>query len=157
MSQRQKHDEIGPLSDAQIAKAVGCVRRYANGKVGRFEGQDAQRRLAEEFGRRHGWRLSDSCFTLYQLGRRLSKYDHLIDTFSLTDHPFFYRETTKPYRPAALAVHLYDWCPKKESEVVELCKHYGLIREVVRDFPSWWYPGWTQLVLYTPQKPQEEE
>jgi hypothetical protein len=63
------------------------------------------------------------------------------------DHPFYYREPNRPWRPAAIATHLYDW-PSYRDKVADLARRFDISAEPVSDFPSWWFPGWTTLVLY---------
>src|SRR4051794_21550478 len=68
-------------------------------------------KLAKEFGKRHGWKLSERYFVLDQLARRSNTEpdeDDLPLCHSLTevlDHPYYYRVKG---RPAAIAAHLYN-------------------------------------------------
>lgn len=110
-------------------------------------------RMAKQFGRRHGLYLASRCFTLEQLAARTrsktvrSRIER--GAFNITAHAFFYCDRSG--RPAAIAAHLYDW-PNAGPEIETSCLTLGLRYEAVIDFPSWWYPGKTQLVLYTAQR-----
>ena len=111
-----------------------------------------QKKLAKEFANRQPWAATQRGFTLAQLGRRSNRSqrgDWGCST-RVADHPYFYRELERPYKPAAIAAHLYDW-PDQEVDVKEAVQEFGLSYRVVRDFPSWWYPGETTLILYTPK------
>lgn len=111
------------------------------------------RRLAVEFGRRHGWQLSDSAFAILtlRLGKaRAGQYRRNCDETipgghdgRLMDHPYYYRKDGKA---AAVAAHLYDW-----PTIADDCRVYAEQRGLtllVPDFPSWWFPGSTTLVVY---------
>jgi hypothetical protein len=105
--------------------------------------------LAEEFGCRKGWIWSRRPFTLSQRARRSNhaRRQGPQDAARIIDHTHFYREAKRPYLPAALVSHLYDW-PEVDPAVEHACHRLGLRYEAVIDFPSWWYPGRTQIVLY---------
>lgn len=119
---------------------------------------DLQRGLAEEFGRRHGWRLLRRCrFQLGQLARRSNHvtkqeaWQPVYGKWPLTDHAYYYREIERPWRPAAIAAHVYDGAYEpRQEEIAAFAAEHGLSARVVDGFPSWWFPGRTVLVLYTP-------
>lgn len=108
--------------------------------------------LAREFGRRNGWRLSKHWFTWGQLARgshcrtRQDCFDGLPNPHAAADHRYFFR---RDRRPAALVVHLYNWSVCR-PDVAKVCDRYGLAAREVDDFPSWWYPGATTLIVYEP-------
>ena len=102
-------------------------------------------KLAVEFGERNNWKLSKTNFTIRALAeKKVSTYS--MDYFygsKYYDHGYYYRDKTK--RAAALAVHLYhipegidNWAEKNKLQVS------------YPKFPSWYYPGYTFLVLYEP-------
>jgi hypothetical protein len=110
-----------------------------------------QQRLAVDFGRMHGWRLSDQPFTAETLARggvhdgsSERRYD---PTFC--DHPYWYRSSR---HARAIAAHLYDidiGRAVRRAEIPTWAEEHGL-RASFPDYPSWWYPGRTTLVLYEP-------
>jgi hypothetical protein len=115
-----------------------------------------QRELATAFGARYGWKLSEASFELDKLAcRRPDDEDDWWNLrswrrghdFNCTDHPYFYREPQHPWRPAAIAAHLYEW-PSKRDQVAELARRLGIAAEPISDFVSWWFPPWTTLVLF---------
>ena len=106
-----------------------------------------QSTLAEAFGTLFGWRRSPSSFSLACLARG-GHHDgsyHVISS-TLLDHPFYYRFPTR--NAAAIAAHLYGW-PRVEAECRQLAERERCAIRAVTDFPSWWYPGSTTLVLWT--------
>jgi hypothetical protein len=114
-----------------------------------------QRQLELEFGAAHGWKLSATTFGLVTLalGKRHGgsrSYDEdqgngywRGDLHASFDHPYYYRRDGKA---AAIVAHLYGW-PKVRAGCEATAAHYGLSFEVP-DFPSWWNPGGTKLVVY---------
>ena len=59
------------------------------------------------------------------------------------DHPYYYR---RGRHAAAIAAHLYGW-PHVRERCEATARQHGLVLEVP-DFPSWWFPGQTTLVVY---------
>jgi hypothetical protein len=111
-----------------------------------------QQRLAVLFGAIHGWTLSRSDFTSAVLARR-GLFDGRgcrADPWprDLVDHPFFYR---KDRMASAVAAHVYGtFDAARQKDFAGLAAAKGLHAEWPEDFPSWWVPGRTTLVLYTP-------
>lgn len=108
-----------------------------------------KRCLATEFGIARGWRLSRASFGLMAL-KRGAVYsvlqnnadvveDHMPHEFF--DHPYLYRVDRKA---VAVAAHLYNF---DKAACDDFAKSHGL-RLDVPDFPSWWYPGATTLVVF---------
>lgn len=137
-------DRIRKLSTAPVPEMVSERRdRHA-------EARELQQQLAADFGRRHGWQLSPTRFFLTTLARG-GVFDR--DDVDLAlggdeghegyDHPYFYRVNR---RARALAVHLYD-AKDRQGEILTWAKDRGL-QASFPDYPSWWYPGQTTLVLY---------
>jgi len=73
--------------------------------------------LAQGFGRRRNWKLSPGRFTISALRDR---------------------------RAAAVVGHLYEPLPEG---IETWAQANGLKASFLEDFPSWYYPGWTKLVL----------
>jgi hypothetical protein len=115
-----------------------------------FEQKAIQHHLAVAFGHRHGWTLSHSEFTLRCLARRAhhDPYGLFQGNADALDHPYFYRAQR---RAAAIAVHLYRGAgDTAEDQVTAWAASHGLAASFPTDFPSWWFPGWTRLVVYQP-------
>lgn len=103
-----------------------------------------QNALAVEFGARHGWTVG-SAFSVRTLREGARTTGRLYDTRggwdqAFADHPFFYRLNG---RAAALAAHLFG----STAGADEWAQRAGLV--VKRpNFPSWWYPGRTTLIVF---------
>lgn len=110
-----------------------------------------QHKLALLFGERRGWRLSRSDFSPTVLARE-GVFDgrgvHAVAwSHDLVDHGYFYRKDRKA---VAVASHLYgEFHEAKRRDIDSMAKHLGLNAEWPEDFPSWWVPGNTTLVVYT--------
>jgi hypothetical protein len=112
-----------------------------------------ERRLAIDFGAARGWTLSPSSFGFTTLalgkqhagGRRSDEGNGWFsgEISSCFDHPYWYRCSRKA---AAIAAHLYGM-PGCLKQCETVAARFGLTFEVP-DFPSWWNPGGTTLVLY---------
>jgi hypothetical protein len=110
-----------------------------------------QQRLAVLFGAIHGWTLSRSDFTSAVLARRglFDGRGRHADPWprDLVDHPFFYR---KDRVASAVAAHLYGtFDAARRQDIAALAALKGLHATWPEDFPSWWLPGRTTLVVYT--------
>lgn len=111
-----------------------------------------QQRLAVLFGATRGWTLSRSDFTAAVLARRglFDGRGTCADPWprELIDHPFYYR---KDRMASAVAAHLYGtFDATKRQNIAALAELKGLRATWPEDFPSWWLPGRTTLVVYTP-------
>ena len=104
-----------------------------------------QHQLAVAFGERNGWRLSKQYFALSELAT-LGTEEDIRRTYRLRylDHPCYFREGQ---RPAAIAAHLYKGRSSNE-EIAAFAARLGIVAEAIADFPSWYYPSATRLVLY---------
>lgn len=148
--------------DGLAAELLGLIAQQPNEKrcywgpqPPYYRSDEIKLMLAEEFGRRNGWNLSKRWFSWGQLSRRSpqrtlkEESDGLPHPHEVADHRYFFR---RDKRPAALAVHLYGWPdPHCQASVADVCTKYGLVAREVTDFPSWWYPGVTHLVVYEPE------
>ena len=104
------------------------------------------------FGERHGWHLSKSDFSPSVLARRglFNGRGYHVDPWprELVDHGYFYRRDRKA---AAVAAHLYgtfDAAKRQDTEAT--ASLYGLRVTWPEDFPSWYLPGRTTLIVCTP-------
>jgi hypothetical protein len=109
-----------------------------------------QHHLAVEFGRIHGWTPARHDFTLECLawrGLHSGSRHWLAGNSDTLDHPFFYRLGR---RAAAIAAHLYDHSTGEwRAELTAWAATHHLASSFP-DFPSWWFPSWTTLVLCEP-------
>ena len=107
--------------------------------------RDLRVQLCAVFAAEHGWVSARRDFTLEALinGRVWAPYELLRESL-LFDHPFYFRCARK--RAAAIAAHLYDW-DSREREARAFAAKKGLAIEAPQ-FPSWWFPGRTTLVLW---------
>lgn len=121
----------------------------------------AQHTLAVEFGRRRGWLLAQRGFGIKTLAARkvwttvsegfgyFRDHEYAIDGteagdyYRCIDHSYCYRDKNR--RAIAMAVHLYDLEKKK---IEKFAAKYNLVAEFPEDFPSWWYPGHTHLIVF---------
>jgi hypothetical protein len=160
MTDNQVHEIVEKMmdSDRVIAELMANTKgHHSRIKILQHEVAILQKLLATEFGSRYNWKLTRTWIHPGQLGRR-SNQQRNTETFevfgshaSVLDHPFYFRERQRPYHPAAIAVHLYDW-PHVTDLAEELCFRYRIGYQLGNDlcFPSWWYPGRTTLLVYTP-------
>jgi hypothetical protein len=146
---------------AAVAKILTVLHSRNDSAISASEFLSLQNSLAAEFGRRRGWRLSASSFTIRALAKRQAPGSRTIESLDqdLFDHPYYYRESQRPFRAAALVAHVYD-VPKTSDPVARLkaitnlatkADRLGLELEATDSFPSWHYPGWTTLLIYTPK------
>ena len=112
----------------------------------------ARQRLAVLFGERHGWHLSKSDFSPAMLARGglFNGRGYHVDPWprDLVDHGYFYR---KDQKAAAVAAHLYGiFVHAKRRDTEATAALHGLRVIWPDDFPSWYLPGRTTLVVCTP-------
>jgi hypothetical protein len=142
-------------TNAELAEELAALlarQRELYGQSGcpivNAEISSVRHRLCERFAASRGWRsgreFSLRCLSRGTIhdGRRgwASMTDRL--PHDVGDHPYYFR--TLDRRAAGIAVHLYD-VPKIDDR---RAASRGL-RAEFPDFPSWWYPGRTTLLLWT--------
>lgn len=133
--------------DIKVGGHVAALRRAARKKL-----------LAIEFGKEHGWTLAEKPFGRLALirgamhsfgsGRNDWLFDDLPHEFF--DHAYFYRANR---RAVAIAAHLYGFNPERLDQ---FCQTNALKWETP-DFPSWWFPGQTTLVVFTKSDSSEHK
>ncbi len=134
-----------------IKGALSDMGRVPRGSPAYRAAAEAVRRGKNELARRfaaiRGWRIGRH-FDLRCLARRgrLARAAFPVAHHHEFDHPYFFRDASG--RAAAIASHLYGY---DASECLELAERFGLTVSVVRDFPSWHFPGRTTLVLWQPR------
>ncbi len=117
-----------------------------------------KRRLAFEFGEKYGWTLSEKRFGVLAL-KRGSVFSMIRDDadvsddhlpHELFDHPYFYRRAK---HAVAIVAHPYHL---DQDAVAAFAKKHDLSWETP-EFPSWWYPGATTLVVFKKLRPNNSE
>lgn len=119
-----------------------------------------QYRLALDFGNRSGWRLSPSPFNPQTLslrrmhgGPRQSWGTRQHWPHEYADHRYFYRSADR--RAAALVAHPYGLKDaERQAAAIRWAGERGLLCEFPDDFPSWWFPGSTTLIVFRPAEPE---
>jgi len=116
-----------------------------------FEMVCLHRAMASAFGAQHGLVRTSRAFSIEALrdGRKQGRYSHIRAEWPVqrVDHAEFYR--TPDWRVAAVVAHRYGLNDDTRQRCAAWAARHGLQAAFPTDFPSWWYPGWTQLVLYT--------
>ena len=101
--------------------------------------------LAKRFGEERGWKLSRRGFGLHALikGLRTSwTHDWAKDSYrhEVFDHCYYYK-----FNGEAVAVVAHPYHYGKES-LEHFCEKNGLTHETP-NFPSWWFPNRTHIVV----------
>lgn len=147
-------DEVAALATAvtEFQEKLRDAKRYPRIHALQQDLQATRQRLAVLFGERHGWHLSKSAFSPSVLARRglfNGRRSH-VDPWprELVDHGYFYRKDRKA---AAVAAHLYgDFDAAKRHHTEATAALHGLRVTGPEDFPSWYLPGRTRLIICTP-------
>ena len=148
------HDEIAALACAvtDYQEKLRDAKGYPRINALQQDLQATRQRLAVLFGERHGWRLSRTDFSPSVLARHglFNGRGYHVDPWprEIVDHGYFYREDRKA---AAVAAHLYgtfDVAKRQDTEATAAL--YGLRVTWPEDFPSWYLPGRTTLIICTP-------
>lgn len=147
--QRTGHDYSS--LDPQIKRAARLADRAFH---------EARDEAITEFAASRGWKRAQHRFTLPMLaagrpGRNTTndycwspQLDMERNTTLAWDHPFFFRDPHRPYRPAGVVVHLYSCKPDPENKyAAQLAAIYGLNFEPLPW--SWYYPGECLAGVYT--------
>lgn len=108
-------------------------------------------RLASDFGECYNWKRTKKYFTPEVLARRGVWDGRCHDAIAcwpqeFIDHPYFYRTGT---RASALVSHLYNMSPSIKTAAQVWADKNGLSVSFPDNYPSWWFPGSTTLVLFT--------
>lgn len=148
------HDEVAALASAvtEFQEKIRDAKGYPRINALQQDLQATRQRLAVLFGERHGWHLSKSAFSPSVLARRglFNGRGYHVDPWprELVDHGYFYR---KDRMAAAVAAHLYgtfDAAKRQDTEATAAL--HGLRVTWPEDFPSWYLPGRTTLIVCTP-------
>ena len=148
------HDEVAALASAvtEFQEKIRDAKGYPRINALQQDLQATRQRLAVLFGERHGRHLSKSAFSPSVLARRglFNGRGYHVDPWphELVDHGYFYRKDRKA---AAVAAHLYgDFDAAKRKDTEATAALYGLRVTWPEDFPSWYLPGRTTLIVCTP-------
>ena len=148
------HDEVAALASAvtEFQEKIRDAKGYPRINALQQDLQATRQRLAVLFGERHGWHLSKSAFSPSVLARRglFNGRGNHADPWprELVDHGYFYRKDRKA---AAVAAHLYgDFDAAKRHHTEAKAALCGLRVIWPEDFPSWYLPGRTTLIVCTP-------
>ena len=147
-------DEVAALATAvtEFQEKLRDAKRYPRIHALQQDLQATRQRLAVLFGERHGWHLSKSAFSPSVLARRglFNGRGYHVDPWprELVDHGYFYRRDRKA---AAVAAHLYGtFDAAKRQDTKATAALHGLRVTWPEDFPSWYLPGRTTLIVCTP-------
>jgi hypothetical protein len=108
--------------------------------------------LIDIFAERLGWRPSKAWFTPSMLAKRGVAYHPWRDrpdwSGGFVDHGQCFRSLDR--RAAAFASNPYGlrWTAD-HPDIRAFCEHFHL-SAAIPDFPSWWFPGRTTLIVFTP-------
>jgi hypothetical protein len=147
-------DEVAALANAvtEFQEKLRDAKRYPRSNGLQQDLHATRQRLAVVFGERHCWHLSRSDFSPSVLARGglFNGRGYYVDPWprDLVDHGYFYRKDRKA---AAVAAHLYGtFDAAKRQDTEDTAALYGLRVNWPEDFPSWYLPGRTTLVVCRP-------
>ena len=148
------HDEVAALASAvtEFQEKIRVAKDYPRINALQQDLQATRQRLSVLFGERRGWHQSKSAFSPSVLARRglFNGRGYHVDPWprELVDHGYFYR---KDRMAAAVAAHLYgNFDAAKRQDTEATAALYGLRVTWPEDFPSWYLPGRTTLMVCTP-------
>jgi len=147
-------DEIGrliatmPTTPPSSASEVEQRRAIRSQREQHEQISIIRHRLARDYGALRGWTWSESTFGPAVLSRRgvHGARDHSGQWpgGGIADHNYFYRANR---RAAALVTHPYD---VDQAKMEAWATEHRLKVSFPTDYPSWWYPGRTSIVVYEP-------
>ena len=138
------HAQLSGMPDTTPADRLH--RRHVDRDISRL-----QYSLAIDFGLSRGWTLTMADFSPATLANRKAHggcNDH--GCWDFVDHTFWYRQGR---HATAVATHPYAVDDRYRTEAARWAGVRNLSITYPADFPSWWLPGRTTLVLFTPMLP----
>lgn len=137
------------MTDAEIEKAaarIAAVKRGDEVVSSATEMDNMRTSLATEFGCRQGW--------TYRQYDRISPGDLSGRWTAPEDDPLVSNAYTFRHpdgSPAAIVGHVYGTAPNETCNVLtKRGETLALSVSFATNFPSWWYPGRTTLVVFEP-------
>lgn len=138
------HARLSGMPNTTLADRLH--RRHVDQDISRL-----QYSLAVDFGLSRGWTLTLTDFSPAVLADRKAGGGHDDHgCWGFTDHTFWYRQGR---HAAAVATHPYAVDDRYRTEAARWASARKLSVTYPADFPSWWLPGRTTLVLFTPVLP----
>lgn len=138
---------VADVSDAEVEAIAAAIRDRIKGRlVSDAEGRQVsadRRKLAEEFGRRHGWTWRQKDYGAQELFGKQPLW-HNRDLPPHHDHGSGYRIGRKP---VAIVSQPYRTDESARAEMQYWAEERGLLA-LFPAFPSWWYPGRTILCVF---------
>jgi hypothetical protein len=137
------------MDDEAVWKLADELKELLDGPNGderatREQVEEIEERLVTEFGRRRGW---ERCETDLR-----SIYRDFLPEFTgqhwdhrCLDQPYVYRV---PGHGIAIVNNIGDCDQRMSDETRSFADEYDLTVEYVTDFPSWYRPGETELVVW---------
>jgi hypothetical protein len=127
------------------------AKDYGAWRHAQHEEEDLRLHLAQTFSEARRWRPAKAGFDLPTLARGGTSTDWMtalqnspvMVTRAVLDHPYYFKRNRKA---AAIAAHLYNY-PDCKEQCISVARAFDVTFEAP-DFPSWWFPGGTTLVLY---------
>ena len=144
-----------PQMAKEIRRLIDKAHELVQAKAHRFQINDIndeteklQEAMKKEFARQRGWSVARSGFTLHQLRKRIcARMDYsdlYVERTDGWDHPAWFKCGRKP---AGITIQPYG--RYTVDEIQESAPEFIVSAP---DFPSWWYPGKTQLFLIEAKK-----
>jgi len=147
---RKGKRQPAPLSDTQVNSIAGEIvalihdRKTASG----VRMNELKQVLAVEFGRRHGWKWCPDSYGAQHLFGKRPQYHRRIRP-PHNDHASGYRISRLP---VAIVSQPYPAGKPGDNAWIDTMRlwaaQHGLVLSFP-NFPSWWYPGWTRLCVFT--------
>ena len=133
------------------ATALEQAKIYREERKGAMEQFILRTRMALDFGDLYGWKLTKRPFTAAVLARGgvrdgKGKCPYSCWPSEFTDHIYSYRLKS---HAVAVVGHLYNNLPSNKVAASVWAGQNGLSVAFPEDFPSWWFPGATILVVFT--------
>lgn len=162
---------LEPMSNAQVQQAIARLAELVGLERNRAEMNMLSDRLEAEYGRRNYWHVRRDGFRHWTDLEHLSSLkpdafkramksvgEHNIE--AVLDHVTVYSWAWKPRSLAAIVSQPYDFEAPQRSEIRELAvrmfAQVGLKLTWPDDFPSWHFPGLTDIAMVIPLWPSSE-
>jgi hypothetical protein len=144
----------GLIADALRTQQTEASRRAPRYRLQLLQEEIGKLRslLIDIFAERHDWRPSQAWFTPSMLAKRGVAYHPWRDrpdwSGGFIDHGQCFR--TPDRRAAAFASNPYGlrWTTD-DPDIRAFCERFRF-SAAIPDFPSWWFPGRTTLIVFTP-------